>query len=139
MRFVRLISLLTAALAVSACFAAAPTDPPVPVYELHRWIETGRIETLIVVVWPGSYSNDELEKLAYYIVEGYGPREALVVDTSAAAELAKLAKRTDEQQAELNSHALLSINNGVEVTFHGPYADLPELTEVPDLYWPGGG
>ena len=139
MRFVRLISLLTAALAVSSCFAAAPTDPPVPVYELHRWIETGRIVTLIVVVWPGSYSNADLENLAYYIVEGYGPREALVVDDPAAAELAKLAERTDEQQAELDSHALLSIDNGVEVTFHGPYADFSELTEVPVLHWPGGG
>ena len=85
-------------------------------------------ETLVIVAEPGAYSNVELENLVYDIVENHSPRGAIVVDDPAAADLAILDTRTDEQQAALDSHTLLSIDNGVEVTFHGPYADFPGLT-----------
>lgn len=108
--------------------AAAPPGPALPPYEVqHRMIEDGG-ETLVVLVEPGSYSNVELENLVYDIVEEHSPRGAVVVDDTAAADLAVLDERTAEQQDSLDSHTLLRIDNGVEVTFHGPYADFPGLT-----------
>lgn len=108
--------------------AAAPPGPAVPPYEVrHRMIEDSG-ETLVVLVEPGSYSNVELENLVYDIVEKHSPRGAVVVDDSAAADLAILDERTVEQQDSLDSRTLLRIDNGVEVTFHGPYADFPGLT-----------
>ncbi len=108
--------------------AAAPPGPAVPPYEVrHRMIEDSG-ETLVVLVEPGSYSNVELENLVYDIVEQHSPRGAVVVDDSAAADLAILDERTAEQQDSLDSRTLLRIDNGVEVTFHGPYADFPGLT-----------
>lgn len=108
--------------------AAAPPGPALPPYEVrHRMIEDSG-ETLVVLVEPGSYSNVELENLVYDIVEQHSPRGAVVVDDSAAADLAVLDGRTAEQQDSLDSRTLLRIDNGVEVTFHGPYADFPGLT-----------
>ena len=107
--------------------AAAPASGLPPYEVIHRLIEDDR-ETLVIVAEPGAYSNVELENLVYDIVENHSPRGAIVVDDPAAADLAILDTRTDEQQAALDSHTLLSIDNGVEVTFHGPYADFPGLT-----------
>ena len=112
----------------STSAAAAPPGPALPPYEVrHRMIEDSG-ETLVVLVEPGSYSNVELENLVYDIVEQHSPRGAVVVDDSAAADLAVLDERTAEQQDSLDSRTLLRIDNGVEVTFHGPYADFPGLT-----------
>ena len=99
-----------------------------PNYDVvHRLIDDGR-ETLVVVVEPGVYSNVQLENLVYDIVEQYTPSAAIVVDDATVAELAVLEERTEAQQADLDMHTLLRIQNGVEVTFHGPYADFPGLT-----------
>lgn len=118
----------TAASSPSSTASTVPAGPAVPDYEVrHRMIEDGN-ETLVVLIDPGSYSNVELENLVYDIVETHSPRGAVVVDDSAAADLAVLDERTAEQQASLDSHTLLRIDNGVEVTFHGPYADFPGLT-----------
>lgn len=118
----------TAASSPSSTTSTVPAGPAVPDYEVrHRMIEDGN-ETLVVLVDPGSYSNVELENLVYDIVEEHSPRGAVVVDDSAAADLAVLDERTAEQQTSLDSHTLLRIDNGVEVSFHGPYADFPGLT-----------
>lgn len=99
-----------------------------PSYEVvHRMIEDGR-ETLVVVVEPGTYSNVQLENLVFDIVERFTPSAAIVVDDRDAADLAVLEERTDEQQARLDAHTFLRIEGGVEVTFYGPYADVPGLT-----------
>ena len=109
----------------------APTGAEVsglPNYEVvHRLIEDGR-ETLVIVVEPGSYSNVELENLVYDIVERFSPSAAIVVDDLAVADLALEEERTDEQQASLDAHTFLTVDNGVEVTFYGPYADFPGMT-----------
>ena len=108
--------------------STAAADGGLPDYEvIHRLIKDGR-ETLVVVVEPGSYSSVRLENLVYDIVERYSPSGAIVVDDRAAADLAILEERTEEQQNALDSRLFLRIENGVEVTFHGPYADFPGLT-----------
>lgn len=108
--------------------STAAADGGLPAYEvIHRLIEDGR-ETLVVVVEPGAYSSVRLENLVYDIVERYSPSGAIVVDDRAAADLAILEERTEEQQNALDSRLFLRIENGVEVTFYGPYADFPGLT-----------
>lgn len=108
--------------------STAAADGGLPDYEvIHRLIKDGR-ETLVVVVEPGSYSSVRLENLVYDIVERYSPSGAIVVDDRGAADLAILEERTEEQQNALDSRLFLRIENGVEVTFYGPYADFPGLT-----------
>ena len=99
-----------------------------PTYEVvHRLIEGDR-ETLVIVVEPGAYSGVELENLVFDVVERFSPSVAIVVDDRAAADLAILDERTEDEQRQLDSHTFLRIENGVEVTFYGPYADIPGLT-----------
>lgn len=108
--------------------ATAAEGSGMPGYEVvHRLIDDGR-ETLVIVVEPGSYSNVDLENLVYDIVERFSPSAAIVVDDLAVADLALEEERTDSQQASLDAHTFLRIDNGVEVTFYGPYADFPGMT-----------
>lgn len=85
-------------------------------------------ESLIVVVEPGSYTNVELENLVFDIVDRFAPATAIVVDMQEAADLLLLDELDAAQQSFLAEHTLLQIEDGVEVTFLGPYSDLPALT-----------
>lgn len=86
-------------------------------------------EPLVAVVQPGLYSPVALENLVYDIVEKHSPSAAVVVDDEAAAELAMSEEELDEvQQSQLRARTLLRIESGVQVTFYGPYADLPGIT-----------
>ncbi len=109
--------------------SVAPVDYAVmPEYEVaHRRVADGR-EDLVIVVEPGSYTEVDLENLVYEIVDRYSPTSAIVVDDPSVVELATLESRTDEQQATLDRHTFLRIENGVEVTFYGPYDALPGMT-----------
>lgn len=99
-----------------------------PTYEVvHRLIEDDH-ETVVMVVEPGTYSKVELENLVYDVVERFSPSVAIVVDDRAVADLAILEERTEDEQKQLDAHTFLRIENGVEVTFYGPYADFPGLT-----------
>lgn len=95
-----------------------------PTYE----VVGGDGETLVVVVEPGSYTNVELENMVYDIVDRFAPEAAIVFDTIEAADLLVLGETTAEQQRFLDEHTLMRISNGIEVTFLGPYADIPALT-----------
>lgn len=112
--------------------AAATTAPPaeggsgqviIPPYRV-----VGEGETLVAVVEPGSYSAVALENLVYDIVENHSPSAAIVVDDPSAAELAMAEELDEVQQSQLRARTLLRIESGVEVTFYGPYADLPGIT-----------
>lgn len=111
--------------------AAATTAPPaegsgqviIPPYRV-----VGEGETLVAVVEPGSYSAVALENLVYDIVENHSPSAAIVVDDASAAELAMAEELDEVQQSQLRARTLLRIESGVEVTFYGPYADLPGIT-----------
>ncbi len=108
--------------------ATTATVSGLPTYEVvHRMIEDDR-ETLVIVVEPGAYSAVELENLVYDVVERFVPSAAIVVDDRAVADLAILEERTEDDQRQLDVHTLLRIENGVEVSFYGPYADIPGLT-----------
>ena len=111
---------------------AATTAPPATSGDVQVIIPSYQVvsegEPLVAVVEPGSYSAVALENLVYDIVEKHSPSTAIVVDDASAAELA-LAEDLDEvQQSQLRARTLLRIESGVQVTFYGPYADLPGIT-----------
>ena len=109
--------------------AADTTLPPaIPPYEvIHRLIVDDRT-TLVILVEPGAYTTVQLENLVYDVVDTYSPNTAIVVDDRAAADLAIKDDLTPEEQATLDARTFLRIENGVDVTFHGPYADAGGMT-----------
>ncbi len=99
-----------------------------PSYEVVATTPGSSGDALVVVVEPGAYSNVELENLVYDIVDRFAPASAVVVDQNEAVALLALAELDDAQREFLAAHTLLQIADGVEVTFLGPYADIPRLT-----------
>lgn len=111
--------------------SVATTAPPAEgsgqvIIPPYRVVSDG--EPLVAVVEPGSYSAVALENLVYDIVENHSPSAAIVVDDDSAAELAMAEELDEMQQSQLRARTLLRIASGVEVTFYGPYADLPGIT-----------
>ena len=100
----------------------------IPSYEVVSAVAGDRGDALVVVIDTGAYSNVELENMVFDIVDRFAPATVLVVDSQEAADLALLESLTDEEEKNLARHTLISIENGVEVTFLGPYADFPRLT-----------
>lgn len=102
--------------------------PAIPPYEvIHRLIVDDRT-TLVILVEPGAYTTVQLENLVYDIVDTYSPNTAIVVDDRAAADLAIKDDLSPEEQSTLDDRTFLRIENGVDVTFHGPYADAGGMT-----------
>ena len=102
--------------------------PAIPPYEvIHRLIVDDRT-TLVILVEPGGYTTVQLENLVYDIVDTYSPNTAIVVDDRAAADLAIKEDLSPEEQSTLDDRTFLRIENGVDVTFHGPYADAGGMT-----------
>jgi len=102
--------------------------PAIPPYEvIHRLIANDRT-TLVILVEPGAYTTVQLENLVYDVVDTYSPNTAIVVDDRAAADLAIKDDLTPEEQSTLDARTFLRIENGVDVTFHGPYADAGGMT-----------
>jgi len=102
--------------------------PAIPLYEvIHRLIVDDRT-TLVILVEPGAYTTVQLENLVYDVVDTYSPNTAIVVDDRAAADLAIKDDLTAEEQSTLDARTFLRIENGVDVTFHGPYADAGGMT-----------
>lgn len=112
--------------------AVAATDPPEAVTDVQVIIPSYQVvsegEPLVAVVEPGSYSAVALENLVYDIVEKHSPSTAIVVDDASAAELALAGDLDEVQQSQLRARTMLRIESGVQVTFYGPYADLPGIT-----------
>ena len=106
----------------------ASLPPPIPPYEVvHRLIVDDRT-TLVILVEPGAYSTVQLENLVYDVVDTYSPNTAIVVDDRSAADLAIMDDLSPEEQSNLDARTFLRIENGVDVTFHGPYADAGGMT-----------
>ncbi len=102
--------------------------PAIPPYQVVHRLILDDITTLVIEVEPGAYTDVQLENLVYEIVDTYSPNQAIVVDDRQAADLAIKDDLTTEEQSYLDEHTFLRIENGVEVTFHGPYAEVGGLT-----------
>ena len=106
----------------------ATLPPAIPPYEvIHRLIVDDRT-TLVILVEPGGYTTVQMENLVYDVVDTYSPNTAIVVDDRAAADLAIKDDLSPEEQSTLDDRTFLRIENGVDVTFHGPYADAGGMT-----------
>ena len=99
-----------------------------PTYEVVGETGDEGNETMVVVVAEGDYSNVELENLVFDIVDRFSPERLLVVDSSEAAALFLSDQITDQQNMFIAQHSILRVDAGVEVTFLGPYGDIPALT-----------
>lgn len=99
-----------------------------PSYEVVDRVEGDAGDALVVVVEPGTYTEVELQNLVFDIVDRFKPLTVVVVDDPAAAALASADDLSDEDIALLASRTFLTISDGVEVTFSGPYAGIADLT-----------
>ncbi len=105
-----------------------PSLPPgeVPAFEVrHRSPGEGG-DVLVVLIDPGRYTVLDLENLIGDVIEEYSPvLELHVVDDVAAlaAVLESEEERTASERALLEAHYLARLDDGVVVTFLGPYAE----------------
>ncbi len=99
-----------------------------PTYEVVDRVEGDAGDELVVVVDPGTYTEVELQNLVFDIVDRFQPLTVVVVDDPAAAVLASADDLSEEDVALLASRTFLTISDGVEVTFSGPYAGIADLT-----------
>lgn len=102
--------------------------PAIPPYEVIHSLMVDDRTTLVILVEPGAYTTVQLENLVHDIVDTYSPNMAIVVDGRAAADLAIKDDLSPEEQSTLDDRTFLRIENGVDVTFHGPYADAGGMT-----------
>jgi CDP-glycerol glycerophosphotransferase (TagB/SpsB family) len=83
-------------------------------------------ESQIVVIPPGDYTDQDLrffvEDLA---AETSGLHTLHVFDDREAAEAFQVPEgdRSEEQQQLVDEHYLVSLTDGIQLTFHGPYED----------------
>ena len=99
-----------------------------PTYTVVGESGLGGIETLIVVVEPGNYSQVELENLVFDIVDRFSPGALMVVDSQDVADLLAEPELSDADEMTIAQHSVLRVDDGVDVTFLGKYADIPGLT-----------
>ena len=99
-----------------------------PTYQVADRIEEAAGDRLVVVVEPGAYTEVELQNLVFDIVDRFQPVAAVVVDDPAAVALVSADELSDADQEFLARHTFLTISDGIEVKFSGPYADVADLT-----------
>jgi len=99
-----------------------------PTYQVADRIEEAAGDRLVVVVEPGAYTEVELQNLVFDIVDRFQPVAAVVVDDPAAVALVSADDLSDADREFLERHTFLTISDGIEVRFSGPYADVADLT-----------
>lgn len=87
-------------------------------------------ETLWVLIEPGDYTDIDLENfIREQVDESAVDLVGIhVFDDAAALEAGRIAEdaRTDEEQALVDAHYLISLIDGSIIRFQGPYGDLGE-------------
>lgn len=87
-------------------------------------------ETLYILVPPGNYSDVSMENFIGDLLENETAVAGVeVFDDRVALDAALLPEdeRTAEQLQAIADHHLLSLDNGVEVTFRGPMSDYDDF------------
>lgn len=111
-----------------------PGDPPeatFPEYEIKRRI-TGDAsgDTVIVLLKADSYtelSDLDLRGVVTDVVEEYAPiLQAHVVDSEDAVDLVLLEAPTSAEQAILDEHYFVRLEEGFRIVFVGPFSDAGE-------------
>jgi hypothetical protein len=100
---------------------------PIEDYTIELASTSDEGEMLWVSVPPENYTDRDLEN---FVIELRDEREGLatlfVLDDSAAVEALRIAEeaRTEEEQALVDTHFLVSLTDGNVIEFHGPFATL---------------
>lgn len=109
---------------------ATEEGPAISEYEVVVRSSGTAGETLWVLIEPGDYTDIDLEN---FIREQVDESEVALVgihvfDDAAALEAGRIAEdaRTDDEQALVDAHYLISLIDGSIIRFQGPYADLGE-------------
>ena len=93
-------------------------------YEVIARSSTPEGEVLYVTIAPGTYTDVDLENFVVVTLEERDLAELHVYDDRAAvdAALVDAESRTEEQQAVIDDHYLVSFTDGNVITFQGPFA-----------------
>lgn len=81
----------------------------------------------VVLVEPGTYTEQDLLNIMEGIVEEYAPVSVHLIDTEDARELVLQSELTEAEQALLDAHYFARISDGTNLEFLGPYADLADV------------
>lgn len=85
-------------------------------------------DVLVVAVPPGTYSDIDLQNLVSEVVERFAPVNVLhIVDDEGAADLVLAESLTAEDQAFLDDHYFLRLEEGFRMVFLGPFADVGDV------------
>ncbi|MGH8874982.1 MAG: hypothetical protein ACRDVM_07005 [Acidimicrobiia bacterium] len=116
----------TAPDAAGATAAAQPIDQ----FDIVYRASTDAGEALYVVIPPGDYSDVSLQGLIGGLVDEFAPAEIHVFDAAEAADalLKEADSRTDAEQATLEQHYLVSLTEGNQVVFQGPFSEFGSYT-----------
>lgn len=112
---------------------SAPDDSEtgVPEYEIVVRSSGTAGETLWVLVEPADYSDVDLENVIRVIVDvsDFDLDGIRVFDDAEALEAGRLddTARTEEEQALVDAHFLVSLEDGAVIAFQGPYAEFGEI------------
>jgi ABC-type amino acid transport substrate-binding protein len=98
----------------------AGTEPPE--FEIIAG-NTGEGE-YVVLIDPGTYTEQDLRNLMVGFVDDYAPTTAHLIDSEDARDLVLLGEVTEAEQAILDAHYFARIVDGTTLEFLGPYADL---------------
>jgi hypothetical protein len=106
---------------------ATPTIPGLFVPEFTI-LERTADDVLVVGVSPGTYSDIDLQNLVSEVMERFAPVDGLhIVDDEAATDLVLAETLTAEDQAFLDDHYFLRLEEGFRMVFLGPFADVGEV------------
>ena len=107
----------------------APIDElSAPEYQIVKRIPGDGVgDELVVLLDPSSYdtlTDIDLQDLIAEVVEFFPPVWTVhVVDDQAAVEVVIDPEATDEDLAEIEDHYLARLDNGVEITYLGPFSE----------------
>lgn len=95
-------------------------------YDIAVRSSTPEGEVLHVVIEPGTYTDIDLENFVLATLDERDLAELHVYDDRAAvdAALVDAEGRTEEEQALVDDHYLVSFTEGNLITFRGPYAEV---------------
>ncbi|MDX1448164.1 MAG: hypothetical protein R3246_03790 [Acidimicrobiia bacterium] len=109
---------------------AGPDGPAISEYEVVVRSSGSGGEALWVLIDPGDYTDIDLENFIRELVDesDVALAQIHVFDDLDALEAGRIDSeaRTDDEQALVDAHYLVSLIDGSTIRFQGPYADLGE-------------
>ncbi|MDH3730114.1 MAG: hypothetical protein OES13_03150 [Acidimicrobiia bacterium] len=91
-------------------------------------VERTEDDVLVVAVPPGTYTDLDLQNLVGEMVERFAPVNGLhIIDDLAATQLVLADSVSAEEQALLDLHYFLRLEDGFRMVYLGPFAEVGEV------------